>query len=256
MPYVLTAMVGLALGSFANVCMDRVPDGHAITGRSRCARCRRTLRWWELVPVASALVLRHRCRTCGGAIPWQLTAVELGAAALLVLILWRHGGVVTFAGAGEAFALLTIGALAIIDLQRGVVPDQITIPAIFMVIVVHLVSSAIRIPYSSFPQVVGSLVVSVVLGAGFFFLQRLASRGRWVGDGDIRVGALMGALLPVPKLLVALGASYIVGGAVAAVLLASRRVTRGAHVPLVPFLWAGTGVAVFWGECIITWYGF
>lgn len=256
MVYVLTAAVGLAFGSFANVLIERVPDGYAITGRSRCARCRRELRWWELVPVLSAFVLRHRCRTCGGAIPWRLTAVEFGTAALFALVLWRHGGMVTLAGAIDAFGLLVLGILALIDLQRGIVPDVISIPAIVILAVARITISQLPATGGAPGSVLLLTGASVAIGAGFFSLQRLASRGRWVGDGDVRVGALMGALLPPSQLLVALGASYTIGGAVAAVLLMARRVERKSHVPLVPFLWVGTAIAVFWGERVLAWYRF
>src|SRR3990167_9588500 len=99
----LTAIAGLAFGSFANVLIDRVPAGRSIRGRSACDRCRRSLRWWELVPVVSAILLRHRCATCSGAIAVRNTLVEIAAAVVLIAVLWRHGGMVTLSGAIEAF---------------------------------------------------------------------------------------------------------------------------------------------------------
>ena len=251
----LTAIVGLALGSFMGVLVDRVPAGRSIRGRSACDRCRRVLRWWELVPVVSALLLRHRCPTCSGTIAFRNTAIECGAAVLLVAVLFRHGGMVTATAAIEAFALLSLGTLAVIDAQRGIVPDQISVPAIAIVAIVRL-ANASHLPLPvALPSALRSLAASIVLGAGFFVVQRLVSRGRWVGDGDTRVGALMGALFAPYGLAIALAASYIVGGSLAAVLLIARRAERGAHIPLVPFLFVGSLVAVLWGEQILTWYG-
>ncbi|MDO8621920.1 MAG: prepilin peptidase [bacterium] len=245
----LTAIAGLAFGSFMNVLIDRVPAQRSIRGRSACDRCRRTLRWWELVPVMSALLLRHRCSTCGGAIAFRTTLVELGAAAILVSVVLRHGGLVTMQGALEAFTLLSLGTLAVIDLRQGIVPDQISLPAIVAVLAVK---ALFIIHYSSFiPQ----LLLPVVIGAGWFAIQRWISKGRWVGDGDTRVGALMGALFAPVHLLLALAASYIIGGAFAGALLVTRRVNRGAHIPLVPFLFLGSVVVVLWGERIVAWYG-
>lgn len=242
MTAVLTAILGLVLGSFMNVLIDRVPAGRSVRGRSMCDRCRRTLRWWELVPVVSATILRYCCPTCRGTIPFRNTVVEVGSAGVLLLVLLHHGGVVTPLGIIEAFGLLVLGVLAVIDLRHGVVPDQISVPAIVIVAIAQVFS-------------IFTLVFPIVLGAGFFWLQRLISRGRWVGDGDIRVGALMGALLAPASLLLALATAYIIGGAYAGALLATRRAERGAHIPLVPFLFLGTLVSVLWGSRIIVWYG-
>ena len=250
MRYVLITILGLALGSFANVLIDRVPVGKSIRGRSFCDRCRRNLRWWELVPVVSASILRQRCPTCNGAIACRNTAVEIGCAAILLSVLWRYDGAVTTAGVVEALGLLALFVLAVIDIRHGVVPDQISIPAIAVVAIARV----FRTPYSVFSVL--SVVFAVLIGAGFFWLQRIISRGRWVGDGDTRVGALMGALFAPVHLLLALAVSYIIGGALAAALLLTRRAERGSHLPLVPFLWAGSFVAVLWGERIIAWYGF
>ncbi|MBI4434545.1 prepilin peptidase [Candidatus Uhrbacteria bacterium] len=256
----LAIILGLSLGSFANVLIDRVPDGKSIRGRSRCDRCRRTLRWWELVPVLSAFILRHRCPTCAGTIAFRNTAVELGCAGVLVAVLIRHGSAVTPQGVIEAFGLLSLGVLAIIDLRHGIVPDQISLPAIVIVAIARLVNSSLfplhsSLPISSsLPSALSSLAVSMVVGAGFFAVQRFVSRGRWVGDGDIRVGALMGALFVTTHLVLALAAAYIIGGAIAAALLLTRHVERGSRIPLVPFLFAGSVVVVMWGEQIVEWY--
>ena len=246
----LATILGLSLGSFANVLIDRVPEGKSIRGRSRCDRCRRALRWWELVPVVSALLLRHRCPTCNAAIAFRNTFVELGAAAILLLVLLRHDSAVTLQGAIEAFGLLSLGVLAIIDLRRGIVPDQISLSAIS---VVFVIKALFLIPYSLF---ISELLIPIVIGAGWFAVQRWMSKGRWVGDGDIRVGALMGALFSPALLLLALASSYIIGGVIAAILLLTRRAERGSRIPLVPFLFLGSLVSALFGNAILRWYGF
>lgn len=243
MDILLAIVIGLAVGSFANVVVDRVPTGRTIFGRSTCDRCRRQLRWWELLPVASACGLRFRCRTCDGRIPWRYAVVEAGTAALFVALLAHHGGW-TFRLAVEAVALVALGVLALIDLRERVVPDAVSIPVIILILIGSTVAGRSVLP-----------IASAAVGAAFFGVQRLVSQGRWVGDGDTRVGAIIGALLPLPLLAVAMGAAYVIGGFLATVLLATRRVARGAHLPLVPFLFLGTLVAVFWGADVLTLYG-
>lgn len=236
--------IGFAVGSFANVVIDRAPRHASLGGRSRCDRCRRNLRWWELVPVVSALVLRFRCPTCAGAIAFRYTAVEVAGALLALLVLWRFGGALTFVGAWTFLGLVALGVLAVIDADLGVVPDAVSVPAIIVVGLAHLVSARTWM-----------VPAGIAAGAAWFALQRCISRGRWVGDGDTRVGALMGAILPLQTLTIGLAASYVVGGAVAAALLLTHRAHRGDHIPFVPFLFAGTVIAVAFGERILGWYG-
>lgn len=246
----LTLVVGLAVGSFANVLIDRIPRGQSIGGRSQCDRCRRTLQWWELVPIVSAVLLRYRCPTCRGRFSLQSSIMELGGAALGIAVFVHAGEQWGAAALTEYVALAALAVLAVIDARTEVVPDVVSIPAIGITATLQLVAAGawalLRVPM---------LLVTMVLGGGWFVLQRLLSRGRWVGDGDIRVGALMGALLPLPLLGIAFASAYIVGGAWAAVLLLTRRAARGAHIPLVPFLAIGTTVAVFWGDRVLAWYG-
>ena len=135
-----TVTLGLILGSFANVVMDRLPRGETIRGRSRCDRCRRTLAWWELIPVVGAALLRYRCRTCGVRIPFRLTFVELASAALFLLVLWRHGGDVTWGAATDALGLWTLALLATIDARDGIVPDAISLPTIGVLVIWQLIS--------------------------------------------------------------------------------------------------------------------
>ncbi|MDO8462872.1 MAG: A24 family peptidase [bacterium] len=240
-PIVLVAL-GLAVGSFANVVIDRVPSHRSLRGRSVCDRCRRELRPWELVPILSALFLRFRCPTCDGPIALRMLLVEGGIAALFLGAWWTFG--FSPRAIAVVVALTALVILAVIDLREHVVPDRVSVPAMIAVAVLRL--GEVR------PHVV---IIGMLLGAGFFWVQRVVSRGRWVGDGDTRVGALMGALFSPLHLGIALAASYVVGGLLAGVLLAMRRAQRGTQVPLVPFLLLGSVVTVFWGDVILRWYG-
>lgn len=237
----IAGVLGLAVGSFANVVIDRVPSGRSVRGRSVCDRCRRKLRWWELVPVLSACALRFRCPACRGRIAFRMTLVELGAAAVMMGSVLRFGA--SLHGAAAALGLTALLVLALIDLRELVVPDAVSVPAIAFVGALELLATRSWIVF-----------LSIGAGAAFFGVQRLLSRGRWVGDGDTRVGALMGAFLPLPYLAVGIGSAYIIGGAAAGALLAARRVARGAHIPLVPFLAIGAVVATFAGDVILQWY--
>src|SRR5215469_16083354 len=87
----LAGLLGLAFGSFLNVCLSRWPAGESVVApRSHCRNCSRTLAWWENIPIASWLALRRRCRTCGASISWRYPLVELLVGGLWALIVWQH----------------------------------------------------------------------------------------------------------------------------------------------------------------------
>ena len=98
------------------------------------------------------------------------------------------------------------------------------------------------------------LLIGVAAGGGFFLLQYVASSGRWIGGGDIRFGALMGALLGWPLILVGLFVSYVTGAVVAVTLLANKRKRFGQSIPFGTFLAIGTLASLWCGQHILDWY--
>jgi leader peptidase (prepilin peptidase)/N-methyltransferase len=132
-------VVGLAFGSFLNVCIARLPKGESVVSpRSRCPGCRAPIRWYDNVPLLSWLLLRGRCRDCGASISWHYPAVELATAAWFVIAASRvpFDAVSTMTGAHFAIALfgavsfavlgfLLIG-LMVMDWQTGLLPDAFT----------------------------------------------------------------------------------------------------------------------------------
>lgn len=252
----VAAMFGLAVGSFLNVLIARLPAGERITGRSRCPRCRAEIRWYDNVPLLSYLLLRGRCRQCGQPIAWHYPVVELATAVLFVLIAWQHLGP---AGLGnDASAIIrqalfvirntvAVAALLVvffIDLKHYVILDVVTLPA---AAVVGLLNVALGVPF-------GSLALGGILGAGFFALQYVMSRGRWIGDGDIRLGLLLGVLLGWQQLLVSLALAYGSGAVAALGLVALGRKRWGSQIPFGTFLAVGGVVALLWGGPIVQWY--
>ena len=100
-----------------------------------------------------------------------------------------------------------------------------------------------------------SLLIGVVVGGGFFLLQYLISKGRWVGGGDVRLGTMMGLWLGWPNVLAALFVAYVVGAISAIPLLVFKKKEMRSEIPFGTFLAVGTVVAMFWGNFLINWYG-
>lgn len=244
------ALLGLAIGSFLNVVIGRLRSGE--TGwrsRSQCPDCHAVLRPSDLVPLFSFVVLRGRCRSCQKPISWQYPIVEFATAALFLAAFWLHGGS-TGLQIGPSMLLrdwLFIAGLTIVftvDLRDMVVFDSVTIPLAIIAFIFNLALGADPV----------NLLLAAVVGGGFFLLQYVISRGRWIGGGDIRIGAMMGLMLGFPGVLLALFLSYVGGAAAALVLLAAGKAKWSSQMAFGTFLSAATVLVLFFGQGLLAWY--
>jgi leader peptidase (prepilin peptidase)/N-methyltransferase len=240
---VIVGLFGLALGSFLNVVIARVPAGGSLVHpRSACPGCSAPLAWYDNIPVLSFVVLRGRCRACGMRISWRYPIVEVITAAVLMLAYVAFGPSADFLVA--CVLLPALVAMTAIDLQHQMIPDAITLPGIPVGLLLNLATW--RISW------VDSLL-GIVLGGGLFLVIILASRGG-MGGGDLKLGAMLGAFLGWKALLFALFVAIVLGGAIGAVLLATGRRGRKDPIPFGPFLAAGGAMALFWGERAFDWW--
>lgn len=249
LPLILLTLLGLAVGSFLNVVIARLPAGKPLTGRSFCPKCKTTIRWYDNIPLVSFLLLRGRCRHCRKPISWQYPAVELATAALFLLAAAAHpaaglDGLALALLARDLAAISVLIVVFVIDLRHFLIFDVTTLPAAGVLLAVNL---ALGVPWPS-------LLLGGILGAGFFLLQYAVSRGRWIGGGDIRLGLLMGVLLGWERLVAALFLAYAAGAVVGIILLATGRKSPSSPVPFGTFLSAGTIAALLYGGELITWY--
>jgi len=240
---IFMALVGLAVGSFLNVCADRLPAGKSIAyPPSHCDSCRRRLTLLELVPVLAYVALGGRCRTCGFRIPVRVPIVEAVAGAAF------FGLALAFGPSFHALRLALYAALFIvvfvIDLETGLIPNRIVYPASLAVFAL-----------SALEPDIGPLWALVGAASGFtlFLLIYILARGG-MGGGDVKLAALIGLATGFPTVLVALFVTFISGGVVAVGLLASGRRRRRDAVPYGPFMVVGACVALLWGHPIATWY--
>ena len=251
--YVAFALLGLAVGSFLNLCIDRLPHGGSIVGPpSHCDSCGRRLRPLDLVPVLSYLLLRGRCRYCGARIPVRVLIVEAVCGGLFALLAWHYDLNLDLAIALIYTCIFMV--IFFIDLEHGLILNSIVFPAI----VVAFIFSFFWGGFEEFrPEVGPGFVVSAILGgaAGFavMLMPYLISRGG-MGAGDVKLAGLIGLVNGFPLVLVALFIGIVAGGAVAAGLMLSRVVGRKDAIPFGPFLAAGAIVSMIWGDGIVNWY--
>ena len=242
----LIFLFGLAIGSFLNVLILRIPDRRSLFGRSSCLSCQRSLRWFELFPVVSYMALRGKCRSCRVGISLQYPLVELTTALLFLFVFLQHS-VLNILLFRDWFFIAVLIVLFVHDLRFRILPDIITLPAIAIAIIFWFIPSFNL-------QLTTYNLLAVVIGTLFFLLQWLFSRGRWVGGGDIRLGALIGAIVGWPNILFALFVAYISGAIFGCAAMMMGRVTRKSQIPFGTFLTASTICTMFWGDAIVGWY--
>ena len=237
----LLGLVGLVVGSFLNVVIDRLPRGESLVfPSSRCEACGRGLSTRDLLPVLSYVMLRGKCRSCGVPISWRLPMVELLTGGLFAFLGWKLGpGLALFSSLVYVAIFVPI---FFIDLREGIIPDVIVFPGMALALGLALLEGR------AIPALVGGGVGFVLLLAIY-----LLARGG-MGLGDVKLAGLLGLINGWPLLLVALLLAFVSGGLLASVFLALRLKGRKAPLPFGPFLVGGSFVALLWGQGLLDLY--
>ncbi len=258
--YLAIFLLGLIIGSFINCIIYRLSIQQSfLLGRSFCPHCKKHLLWYDNIPLLSYLILRTKCRFCHKSISGQYPLVELitGFLFLAVFITTTAFYPLSFYSILLVSAHLTFTAFLIIifiyDLKYYLILDKIILPAILIALILNLLLSLLSPAGFSFKYFLGLIIAALVAG-GFFLIQFLVSRGRWIGGGDIRLGVLIGVMLGWPLTLVALAISYILGSLVGILLIFTKHKTLKSQIPLGTFLTLGTLVTLLWGQKILDWY--
>jgi leader peptidase (prepilin peptidase)/N-methyltransferase len=247
---VLFALLGLAIGSFLNVCIDRLPRNESIVNPpSHCDVCRHKLAIKDNIPVFSYLRLRGRCRYCQASIPRRLFWVELATALIFALLCWYYGLSVEL-GVMAFYACLFI-IIFVIDLEQGLILNKVVYPGMVVALLLAL------LPQPWLTQWVVTGIANAALGGGIsfalFLLIVLASHGG-MGWGDVKLAALIGLATGFPLVFPSIIMGAILGGIVAVALLISKKRNRRETIPFGPFLALAAMVTLLWGSGILNWY--
>ncbi len=238
--------LGLSFGSFANVCIHRLPRNESVMSpRSRCTTCNTPIAVRDNIPLFSYLLLKGKCRQCAAAIPIRYPVVE-AVTALLVLsgfikfgVSWKFA---IFCVVGPALVIITA-----IDIKHKRIPDIIILPGIVFGLAAG--SYLVGLKDSS---------TGLLVGGGTFLLTSevyYRIRGRvGMGGGDIKFIAAVGALLGWQQVLLVIFLSALAGSLVGLVGLATKKINVMSQIPFGPFLAGGTLVAYFSGERIVYLY--
>ena len=264
---------GLLVGSFLNVVILRLParlqwlwerDSRELLGiepprdapaappgivveRSHCPKCNHRLAAWENIPLVSFLALRGRCRACRAAISWQYPLVELITGIAFALVVWRFG--VTW----QAFAALVFTGFVIamsgIDLRTTLLPDGLTLPLMWIGLLISLV------PLFVAPD---SAILGAALGYTSLWLVyqgfRLLTGKEGMGYGDFKLLAAIGAWCGISSLIPVLILSSLVGAVTGSIWLAVKGRDRATPIPFGPYLAAAGWIQLFWGVDLLQAY--
>jgi leader peptidase (prepilin peptidase)/N-methyltransferase len=269
--YGCAALLGLLIGSFINVVIYRLPimleriwqaqisesrselsseTFNLAVPRSRCPTCSAQLSALENVPVLSYLALRGRCRHCKSAIPRRYLLVELGASLISVLI------VMTFGYTLSALAYLIFSwcllTLSLIDLDHYLLPDDITLPLLWLGLLVS--ATGLGLPDVSLSDSVVGAAAGYLSLWSLFWAFLFATGKEGLGYGDFKLLAALGAWLGWQALLPILLLSSLTGAVIGLALIAFGGRERGAPLPFGPFLAVAGFSMLVWGPKILAIY--
>jgi len=263
---------GLLIGSFLNVVILRTPpqlefgwrrDAREILAlpatdemqppglvadRSRCPKCGYQLTWYDNVPVLSFLLLRGRCRACRAPISAQYPAVELLTGIASTVVVWKFG-VGVEAGIGLMFTWLLI-AMSGIDFRTTLLPDQFTLPLLWLGLVVAASGSIFVTPADAiWGAALGYLSLWSV-----YWLFKLVTGKEGMGYGDFKLLGALGAFVGPQGLIPIILMSSLVGAVIGSIILIAKGRDRQTPIPFGPFLAAAGWLHFIYGDWIISTY--
>lgn len=235
---------GLAIGSFVNVVIVRLKTAESfVFGNSHCPKCKAKIKWYDLIPVVSFLILQGRCRNCQEKISWQYPTVELTSALFFGIGYLVYGLTYTSVLAAVLLDLLLI--IVVYDLREMEVPESVSWIALALAFLGRLILS---------PNSFGSIILGGLIGGGVIGLLVFLSKGKWMGDGDIKIGLTIGFFLGFPVAVFGTFLAFILG-AILGVILIGLKIKKGKdQLPFTPFMLAAMIIAIVWGQRIVDWY--
>lgn len=246
--FLFVILIGLAAGSFANVCVYRMPRGLSVAfPGSFCPVCRAGISWHRNIPIVSWLLLKGRCADCGARIPWRYPAIEGVVSAIFAALYFKFGvSWAMFVMCPFAWMLVTASA---IDIEHRIIPDEFSAGG--------AIAGAALSPLNPFfdfyaawhtPILLSLLGAAAGLAVGWIVAimgEKLFGKEAF-GGGDIKLLAACGAYMGAEGALWTLLLASFIGSGVSIALIAAKKIRRSDYVPFGPFLAAGALVYMFY----------
>ena len=269
MGLLFAVVIGLAIGSFLNVCISRIPlEESIVQPRSRCPQCKKPIASRDNIPLLSYVLLGGRCRHCNKKIPIRYPVIEALTAAISALVYLKFG--LGFEWAVYFMFCAALIALAFIDADHRILPDAITLNGLWVGLVISLFllipgplvarilhATGFANPSTRFVSFVSSLVGAVIGGGLLWAVREAYFRVRGVegmGFGDVKMMAMVGAFLGTPLTLLTIMAGSVLGSAIGILMMRFAGKDREYELPFGTFLSFGAILAVLYGNELIRLY--
>jgi leader peptidase (prepilin peptidase)/N-methyltransferase len=250
-PYLIEFLIfifGLCIGSFLNVCIYRLPQSKSIVHpRSMCPKCETLIRFYDNIPILSYIALGGKCRHCKSPISFRYPVIEFLSGIFAVGVFLKYG--LTF----EALVYYTFVAallvITFIDIDHQIIPDLITLPGIPIFFAASLVLPQITLVES---------ILGILIGGGSLFLvawfYHLLTHKEGMGGGDIKLLAMMGAVIGWQGVLFTIFLASAIGTISGLLVMLKTRKTMKLAIPFGPFLAIGGTAYILFGPQLIAWY--
>lgn len=250
--YIIIFVFGAVIGSFLNVCIFRLPAGMKITGRSHCLKCNARIKWYDLIPIISYIVLRGHCRNCKSKISVQYPLIEALNGILYVFVFYVRGFNSLYdclISCSYCFVISALLVISVIDSRTNTIPFGINI----FIAVMGLLSTVITFFKSGnninviIDHLSGLFSVSLLL-----LVIYLVTRGKGIGGGDIKLMAAAGLVLGLGQNIVA----FLIGCILATIIHPIRMKVQHLDSMLAfgPYLSVGIVLSMLFGRQIVDWY--
>jgi leader peptidase (prepilin peptidase)/N-methyltransferase len=239
---------GLCIGSFLNVCIYRLPESKSIVQpRSMCPHCGALIHFYDNIPILSYIALKGKCRHCSASIALRYPLVELISGAFALVVFLKYG-IQLDALIYYAF-IATLLVITFIDIDHRIIPDVITLPGIPIFLAASFALRQISFVDS---------ILGIFVGGGSLFLvawlYQLITKKEGMGGGDIKLLAMIGAVIGWKGVLFTIFVASAVGTLSGLLIMLKSRKTMKLAVPFGPFLAIGGIAYILFGPQLITWY--
>lgn len=253
---------GSIVGSFLNVCIYRLPlEQSVVTPRSYCPLCKKTIRWYDNIPLLSYVFLRGKCRYCKGVISVKYPLVELATALSFLFLYVRFS--TTFAFFYYVFFVCGLIVASFVDIQHRIIPDEISVGGIVAGFLINALGGLRLNPFAYHPARLINSLLGIVVGGGIIYLTGfmfdlvyfkllkkppIQGETESMGGGDVKLLAMIGAFLGWQKAILIFFLAPILGlGAGIFNLLTKKDHT----IPYGPFLSLAALLSIFWADKIL-----
>lgn len=257
-------ILGLIIGSFFNVVSLRYKGYGQLFNlkkiggrqRSRCSYCRKKLKWYELIPLVSFVIQFGRCRSCRRYISWQYPLVELAVGFAFLLPYYFDYSLVGWVWLSATLAMILLSA---IDWRLQIIPDQINLfLAGLGVVLILLGTESFLKNYGDWLSLVNNIwwdrLLAAFIAMLFFAFIILASKGKAMGVGDLKLAGALGLLLGWPDIILALSIAFILGAILGVIFIVVKGKKMKTAIPFGPFMVAGVFIHILFGYQIANWY--